>query len=104
MDLLQSAKEYVKDSRSSRGYIAWQQKLPLAPVWKQSFALMDKVLTRATDARHAIRLISDTVLYQVNTHQVERREATIDWHLERLKRGGIDVFSMPDFVQDHELW
>lgn len=104
MDLLQFTKNYYYTLRQSPAYAAREAKLPVATMWQEQFAAMNSILEVAEDAKMAVRLIADTVLYQINTHQEERREATVDWHIENLRKQGVDVFALPDFAQDTDMW
>lgn len=104
MELLATAKTYLESLKASDAYIEWQKMLPAGDIWQSNYILIDKILRLSKDAPEAVRLISDTVLYQINTHEPERLNVAVDWYIGELGSRGIDIKDLSHAVSDHNLW
>jgi len=104
MELLETSKAYLTSLKASAAYTQWQKSFPASNIWQSNYALIDKILSRAKSAREAVSLISDTVLYQVNTREPERLNVAVDWHIHELRSRGLEIKKLPPEICDHDLW
>jgi putative sugar O-methyltransferase len=68
----------------------------------QNMTDMHRILDSSVDAVEAIQAAGSTYMFSVNTPDSVKEKA-VDWHLGRLSRIGIDLFSMPPLVQESEF-